>query len=233
MTKRIGLVLCVSLVSLSSCSEKANGAVALGFVLLLMVGAYLKLSLDRTKVFAAVAEKQRFRFVIPRQMPSWVDTFRIVQRKHMFTAMIAERDGIELCLGAQNVEFERKHRQRRDWQSITFCAARKIGANATPFSMRRSVFVVDAVVDVFEREDINFEDDPQFSKNFVVKSNALPEDFKSQFSKEIRSDFSQLYCDWLESQEDRILIAINNSFADEDELKSLIENAFFVAKRWL
>jgi hypothetical protein len=233
MTKRIGLVLCVSLVSLCGCSEKTKGAMALGFFLLLMVGGYLKLSLSRTKIFAAVAEKQRFRFVIPRQAPSWVDTFRIVQRKHMYTAMVATRDGIELCLGAQNVEFERKHRQKYDWQSITFCAARKVGANATPFAMRRSIFAVDAVAELFNREDINFEDDPDFSKKFVLKSNAPPADFKSQFSKEIRSDFSHLYCDWLESQEDRILIAVNSSLADEDELNSLIENALFVAKRWL
>lgn len=74
----------------------------------------------------------------------------------------------------------------------TICVVKSGRAPLPHFFARRQVALFDFLGKVFGGQDINFEEDPEFSKAYVLQSSTGEEDVRRLFGEQVRAVFTQL-----------------------------------------
>ena len=113
----------------------------------------------------------------------------------------------------------------------TICVVRSPKLSLGHFFLRRQVAVFDFLGKVFGGQDINFDDDPEFSKTYVLQTAHLEDDLRRRFGDSVRRTFVELAPKGVqvEGQGDRILFHYGRRLKT-DRFRELVDDTLNVRR---
>jgi hypothetical protein len=115
----------------------------------------------------------------------------------------------------------------------TICAVRIPGMTLPHFFARRQIPLLDSLGKLLGGQDINFEEDPAFSKAYVLQTHGDAEQLRRYFNERARTAFTELASKspQMEGQGDVLLLHLGRRLG-VDQLDGLIADAVNLARTW-
>jgi hypothetical protein len=113
----------------------------------------------------------------------------------------------------------------------TLCLVDGGGGEAPPFFVRRQSAISDRLGKLFGGQDLDFEDDPTFSKGWVLQSTDEP-GARAFFTPRVRSFFAERSGSLVAEHHDGVLLVDFTRQVKVDELEELLSTAVNLRRHW-
>lgn len=211
----------------------AIGAV-IGFIAIVGYLAYLS---DKKRTEALQQYAQSHGLVFEGQMTDldqWVLHFKLFNQGRSRTfrnVMRGAKDRAALGLG--DYRYTTGSGKHSTTHHQTFCVVRHPGLKVPHFFLRRQVALFDAIGKMFGGQDLNFDDDPAFSKAFVLQTIESEQEVRRYFNERARAHFTALAARnvQVEGMGDTLLLHYGKRL-DVKELDALVADAVNTARLW-
>lgn len=189
----------------------------------------------RTEAMTAYASTHGYQF--EGEVPAMVDElagfklFNQGRRRIVKNLMRGSKDvgAMRIC-DYQYTTGHGKHQQV--WQQ-TICVLQTPGRKSPHFFCRRQRALFDALGKMFGGQDINFDDDPDFSKAYVLQTNGDEERLRQFMNTKLRSALTQLADKnvVLEVNDDVMVFHLGKRLKP-DQIDALVADAINVRRCW-
>lgn len=207
---------------------------ALGLIGLIVAAAWY-FDKKRTEAFEAYAQQRGYAFEgRASDLMRLVSGFKLTTQgrsKEFKNAMRGAKDRAQVFLADYKYvtgggKSTTTHRQ-------TVCVVRYPGLRLPHFFVRRQLPLFDAVGKLFGGQDINFDDDPDFSKAFVLQSDEGDGEVRRYFNERARAHFVGLASKYVQVEGDgEVLLVHLGRPLKVDQLDALVADAVNTARLW-
>jgi hypothetical protein len=205
---------------------------AISFVIVVFL--YLK-EKKRTEAMQQYAQSRGFTFEgIAPSLQRWMQGFKLFNQGHsrvLKNVMLGVSDRADLAVG--DYSYTTGHRRHARVHHQTICVVRHPGLRVPHFFLRRQVPLYDALGKLFGGQDINFDEDPAFSKAFVLQTSGEEQAVRRFFNERARSHFTSLAgrSVQVEGVGDTLLIHFGKRL-DVEDIDGLVADAINTARLW-
>lgn len=168
------------------------------------------------------------------QLQQWVQGFKLFNQGHsrvLKNVMRGARDQASVAVG--DYKYTTGSGKHSQVHNQTICVVRHPGLRVPHFFLRRQVALFDALGKMFGGQDINFDEDPAFSKAFVLQTSGQEQELRRYFNDRARSHFTALANRQVqvEGVGDTILIHFGKRL-DPKDLEALVADAINTSRIW-
>lgn len=168
------------------------------------------------------------------QLRDWVTGFKLFNQGHsrvLKNVMRGAKD--QAALAVADYKYTTGSGKHSHTHNQTICVVRHPGLRVPHFFLRRQVALFDALGKMFGGQDINFDEDPAFSKAFVLQTNESEQEVRRYFNERARSHFTALAGRQVqvEAVGDTILIHFGKRL-DVKDLDALVADAVNSSRLW-
>jgi hypothetical protein len=174
-------------------SDPMSLVVALGFVAFLFIIAIIQSIIDekRRKAIKDYCFKHGLRYSeVAGEIPSVAYHFSLLAEKghtnKWQTEMAGERGDFSFTIFEHY--YVTGYGKNRHTYIDTICVVSKPGVNMPQFFIRDEHMIIDSLGKLFGGQDINFTEDPTFSKEFVLQG-MIEHDIRKFFNRKVRAAF--------------------------------------------
>lgn len=207
------------------------GAVIAVVVGLVALGSYLEKK--RTEAMTAFAQANGF--VMEQDLSGFRSSlaeFKLFNQGHsrdLRNLMRGSRD--DLSVSICDYKYVTGHGKQSQTHSQTVCVLRSPKLRLPHFFARRQVALFDFLGKVFGGQDINFDEDPAFSKAFVLQTSGSEDELRRLFQQPLRSQLTALAPKGvqLEAREDTVVYHQARRLKPE-QLAELVDDALAVRR---
>ena len=201
------------------------------------VGALMaRAAARRTAAFQELAEGRRYRFSdSSNEWNGLAGHLRLFQQGHskrLYNVLHGKQDASEVMLA--DYEYVTGSGRNRSKYTVTVCVVRTPGLTLPKFYLRPQRAIYDRLGKLFGGRDLDFEDDPEFSKAFVLQGEPAEAAVRKLFSPGVRErlrDWSNAEI-WLEGGEDVVLLH-HDKRIDPKDLERLATDAVTMRRLFL
>jgi hypothetical protein len=206
-------------------------------VVIVVVFLYLEYASEKKRTEAMQQYAQSRGFTFEGAAPSlqrWMQGFKLFNRGHsrvLKNVMLGVRDRADVAVGDYRYRTSYGRHSRVHHQTI--CVVRHPGLRVPHFFLRRQVPLYDALGKLFGGQDINFDEDPAFSKAFVLQTSGEEQAVRRFFNERARSHFTSLAgrSVQVEGVGDTLLIHFGKRL-DVEDIDGLVADAINTARLW-
>lgn len=168
------------------------------------------------------------------QLNDWVRGFKLFNQGHsrvLKNVMRGAKDQAAVAVG--DYKYTTGSGKHSQVHNQTICVVRHPGLHVPHFFLRRQVALFDALGKMFGGQDINFDEDPTFSKAFVLQTNGDEQELRRYFNERARSHFTALSKRQVqvEGVGDTLLIHFGKRL-DVKDLEALVADAVNTSRLW-
>lgn len=211
---------------------------AIGGVVALIGGiVYLAWLMEKKRTEAMTAFAQNHGYQFEGATPQLIDelsAFKLFNQGRARTAkntMRGSKDpgSIRLC----DYQFTTGSGKHQQVHQQTICVLKTPGRNAPHFFIRRQRALFDALGKVFGGQDINFDDDPTFSKAYVLQTSGDEQQLRGFMTTGLRETFSRLADRnlMMEVVGDTLVLHQGRRLKPE-QLEALVADAINIRRQW-
>ncbi|MEW5742626.1 MAG: hypothetical protein AB1938_27160 [Myxococcota bacterium] len=208
-----------------------------GVIALIAIIAYLAWLYEkkRTEAMQRYAEQHGWAFEgYGSGLEAQLGTFKLFNQGHsrrLSNAMRGVRDRVAVAVA--DYRYTTGSGKHSHTHHQTICTVRVPGMTLPHFFARRQVALFDAIGKMFGGQDINFEEDPAFSKAYVLQSQTGEESVRRYFNERARAAFTELARKnpQVEGVGEVMLVHYGRRLKVED-LDGLVADAVNLARLW-
>ena len=218
--------------------EQLGPILAVGGVVGLIAGiVYLAWLMEKKRTEAMTAFAQSHGYVFEGATPQMIDeltAFKLFNQGRARTAKNTMRGAkdtgaIRIC----DYQFTTGSGKHQQVHQQTIVVLKTPGRQAPHFFLRRQRALFDALGKVFGGQDINFDDDPTFSKAYVLQTNGDEQQLRGFMSPGLRDALSKMVDkNILMEVVGDTLIMHQGRRLKPDQLEGLIADAINIRRQW-
>lgn len=211
---------------------------AVGGVVALISGiVYLAWLMEKKRTEAMTAFAQNHGYVFEGPSPNLISelsSFKLFNQGRARTAknlMRGSREpgAVRLC----DYQYTTGSGKQRQVHQQTICVLKTPGRNAPHFFLRRQNRLFDALGKLFGGQDINFDDDPLFSKAYVLQTTGDEQQLRGFMSAGLRETLARLSDRnlMMEVAGDTLVLHLGRRLKPE-QLEALVADAVNIRRQW-
>ncbi|MEW6434759.1 MAG: hypothetical protein AB1730_24940 [Myxococcota bacterium] len=206
-------------------------------VAFIAIGIYLVYLSDKKRTEALQQYAQSHGLVFEGQMTElgqWVQGFKLFNQGRSRLLKNVMRGAKERAsLGLGDYEYTTGSGRNTTIHRQTVCVVRHPGLAVPHFFLRRQLPFFDAIGKLFGGQDLNFDEDPAFSKAFVLQTSGHESEVRRYFNERARAHFTALAEKYVqvEAVGDTLLLHYGKRL-DVKALDGLVADAVNTARLW-